>query len=58
MSCHLENYTCPREPKSLSQLCDEEYCVSCVGHVRRDEWYECVILNDSINVVMIGVCNV
>ena len=30
---HSEDFASPDEPKIMLQLCNELYCVSCVGHV-------------------------
>ena len=52
---HLEDFACPSEPNIMSRLCGELYCVNCMGQVRGDEQYECVIWNEVINVSLFQV---
>ena len=53
---HLENFMCLKEPNSIYWLCGELYCVSWMGQVTGDEWYDCVILKEFINIVVILGC--
>ena len=34
---HLEDFTCPIEPNSMSRLCGVLYCVTWMGQVKGDE---------------------